>query len=269
MYGRKFCPNSDYGGKPLSKRFLRLANGTTPHFPASVNRHSVALGRYGLLLKNISMKNNMLFLAAALFVFGCNTNKSTNKAAKAEDGWISIFDGKTLNGWKAVENPATFSVADGAIMVHGPRAHLFYDGAVNNHDFKNFDWKATVKTMPGANSGMFIHTAYQNTGWPGKGYEIQVNQTHTDWRKTGSVYAMQDVKETYVKDGDWYTEQITVQGNKVTIRINDKIINEYAEPDSVSQSNSRKKLSSGTVALQGHDPKSIVYFKDIMIRPLP
>ncbi len=154
-------------------------------------------------------------------------------------------------------------------MVHGPRAHSFYDGPVNNHSFKNFDWKATVKTRPGANSGVFIHTAYQDTGWPTKGYEIQVNQTHTDWRKTGSVYGMQDVKETFVTDNEWYTEQITVQGNKVTVRINDKIINEYTEPDSVSQSASDKKLSRGTIALQGHDPKSIVYFKNIMIRPLP
>ena len=185
------------------------------------------------------------------------------------DGWVSIFDGKTLNGWKAAENPATFSVQDGAIVVFGPRAHLFYDGPVNNHEFKNFEWKARVKTMPGANSGMFVHTTYQEKGWPSKGYEIQVNQTHTDWRKTGSVYALQDVKETFVKDDEWYTEQISVQGKKVTIRINDKIINEYMEPDSISQGASGKKLSSGTVALQGHDPKSKVLFKDIMIRVLP
>lgn len=185
------------------------------------------------------------------------------------DGWVSIFDGKTLTGWKAAENPATFSVQDGAIVVNGPRAHLFYDGPVNNHTFKNFEWKAQVKTMPGSNSGMFIHTAYQDNGWPSKGYEIQVNQTHTDWRKTGSVYALQDVKETFVKDDEWYTEQITVQGKKVTIRINDKIINEYTEPDSISQGSSGKKLSSGTVALQGHDPKSKVLFKNIMVRVLP
>ena len=185
------------------------------------------------------------------------------------DGWVSIFDGKTLNGWKAAENPATFSVQDGAIVVLGPPAHLFYDGPVNNHALKNFEWKAQVKTMPGANSGMFIHTTYQDKGWPSKGYEIQVNQTHTDWRKTGSVYALQDVKETFVKDEEWYTEQISVQGKKVTIRINDKIINEYMEPDSISQGTSGKKLSMGTIALQGHDPKSKVFFKDIMVRVLP
>jgi hypothetical protein len=123
--------------------------------------------------------------------------------------------------------------------------------------------------MPGANSGMFIHTAYQETGWPGKGYEIQVNQSHTDWRKTGSVYSSQDVKETFVKDEEWYTEHIIVKGNQVTVLINDKVINSYTEPDSVSQSTAGKRLSTGTIALQGHDPKSKVYFKDVMVRVLP
>ncbi|QHV95876.1 3-keto-disaccharide hydrolase [Spirosoma endbachense] len=188
----------------------------------------------------------------------------------AADGWVSIFDGKTFNGWKITEeSPATFSVQDGAIVVAGPRAHLFYEGPVHNHDFKNFEWKAQVMTTPGSNSGMFIHTAYQPSGWPSKGYEIQVNQSHTDWRKTGSVYGLQDVKEVFVKDNEWYTEHIIVQGKKVTIKVNDKTINEYMEPDSISTGKSMKKLSTGTVALQGHDPKSKVFYKDIMIKVLP
>ncbi|QIP13302.1 DUF1080 domain-containing protein [Spirosoma aureum] len=188
----------------------------------------------------------------------------------AADGWVSIFDGKTFNGWKVTEeSPATFSVQDGAIVVAGPRAHLFYEGPVHNHDFKNFEWKAQVMTTPGSNSGMFIHTAYQPSGWPSKGYEIQVNQSHTDWRKTGSVYGLQDVKEVFVKDNEWYTEHIIVQGKKVTIKVNDKTINEYMEPDSISTGKSMKKLSTGTVALQGHDPKSKVFYKDIMIKVLP
>jgi hypothetical protein len=211
------------------------------------------------------MKTYLTLLVAALLVFGCATSQS----AKTDKGWTSLFDGKTLSGWRASENPATFSVQDGAIVVFGPRAHLFYDGPVNDHTFKNFDWKVTVKTMPGANSGMFIHTTYQERGWPAKGYEVQVNQTHGDWRKTGSVYAFQDVKETFVKDGEWYTEQITVKGKTVTVRVNDKIINQYTESDSVSRSAKPQKLSTGTIALQGHDPKSQVFYKDVMIRVLP
>ncbi|MBO0951325.1 3-keto-disaccharide hydrolase [Fibrella forsythiae] len=207
--------------------------------------------------------------SAALTIALLLTMVSATFAQKAPKGWVSLFDGKTLNGWKAAENPGTFSVEDGAIVVAGPRAHLFYEGPVNDHNFKNFEWKAQVKTMPGSNSGMFIHTAYQETGWPSKGYEIQVNQTHTDWRKTGSVYGKQDVKETFVKDDEWYTEQIIVKGNQVTILINDKVINSYTEPESISQGTGTQKLSSGTIALQGHDPKSKVYFKDIQVRVLP
>lgn len=213
------------------------------------------------------MKHLITMLSVALLA-ACSSSKQTTSGQS--EGWQRIFDGKTLAGWKVAENPATFSVQDGAIVVFGPRAHLFYDGPVGNHDFTNFEWKATVKTGSGANSGMFIHTAYQEKGWPAQGYEIQVNQTHSDWRKTGSVYSFQDVKEVFVKDDEWYTEQITVQGKKVTVRVNGKIINEYTEPDNVERKGGDAKhlLSHGTVALQGHDPKSRVMFKDIMIRQL-
>jgi hypothetical protein len=190
------------------------------------------------------------------------------RSSHYKGGWVKIFDGKTFDGWKVGENAETFTIEDGAIMVAGPRAHLFYEGPVGNHDFKNFEWKAKVKTMPGANSGMFIHTAYQEKGWPSKGYEIQVNQTHTDWRKTGSVYSFQDVKDTFVKDGEWYTQHIIVKDNKVTIKVNDKTINEYTEADSLGAPGRKdmRHLSSGTIALQGHDPKSKIYFKDIMLK---
>jgi hypothetical protein len=190
------------------------------------------------------------------------------RSSHYKGGWVKIFDGKTFDGWKVGENAETFTIEDGAIMVAGPRAHLFYEGPVGNHDFKNFEWKAKVKTMPGANSGMFIHTAYQEKGWPSKGYEIQVNQTHTDWRKTGSVYSFQDVKDTFVKDGEWYTQHIIVKENKVTIKVNDKTINEYTEADSLRAPGRKdmRHLSSGTIALQGHDPKSKIYFKDIMLK---
>ncbi|MBD2702258.1 DUF1080 domain-containing protein [Spirosoma sp. BT702] len=208
-----------------------------------------------------------LFVLSISLLLGLCLSFTTHLPA---DGWVSLFDGKTFTGWKITEeSPGTFAIQDGAIVVNGPRAHLFYDGPVGNHDFKNFEWKAQVKTMPGSNSGMFIHTAYQASGWPSKGYEIQVNQTHTDWRKTGSVYGLQDVKETFVKDDEWYTEHIIVQGKKVIIKVNDKVINDYMEPDSISNSSKPKKLSHGTVALQGHDPKSKVFYKDIMLKVLP
>jgi len=184
--------------------------------------------------------------------------------------WISLFDGKTLNGWKVGDNAATFSVENGCIVAHGNTAHLFYEGDVNNHDFKNFEFKADVLTKPGSNSGIYFHTAFQQGGWPAKGFEVQVNNSHTDWRRTGSLYGVKDIKEVYVKDDEWFTESFTVTGKNVVIKINDKTVVDYTEPDSVKHAPGEigRFFSDGTFALQGHDPKSQVFFKNIMVKPL-
>lgn len=196
---------------------------------------------------------------------------SVAQQANENKGWIPLFDGKSLANWKASENPSTFKVEDGLIVVHGPRAHLFYEGPVRNHDFKNFELKTQVMTTPGSNSGIFIHTAYQESGWPSKGYEVQVNNTQSDWRRTGSLYAVQDVRDVYVKDGEWYTQYIKVQGKNITVKINDRTVVDYTEPEGIEKEDGRaeKRLSSGTFALQGHDPDSKVYFKEILVKPLP
>ena len=195
---------------------------------------------------------------------------ATSFSTHQDSEWISLFDGKTLDGWRASEHPDTFSVEDGAIVVHGDRAHLFYEGPVENHDFKNFEFKAQVMTTPGSNSGMYVHTRYQDEGWPSQGYEVQVNNSHTDWRRTGSLYGIDDVKEQVVPDNEWYTEHIIVDGQHVTVKINDKTVVDYTEPDDVQRKEGDEKrvLSHGTVALQGHDPDSKVYYKDIMVKPL-
>ncbi len=210
----------------------------------------------------------LVFFGTAAVSLAQSPSKQTKKG-KGE--WVPLFDGKSLTGWKASENPSTFTVADGQIVVKGPRAHLFYDGPVLNHDFKNFELQVQVMTTPGSNSGIFFHTAYQDTGWPAKGYEVQVNNTHTDWRKTGSLYAVQDVKDIVAKDNEWFTETITVQGKKVTIKVDGKTLVEYTEPESglPDANNPGKKISRGTFALQGHDPDSKVFYKSVLVRPLP
>lgn len=187
------------------------------------------------------------------------------------DKWISLFDGKSLNGWKANENPDTFKVENGAIVVNGPRSHLFYVGSVKDHNFKNFEWKADVMTTPGSNSGMYFHTEYQEQGWPAKGYEVQVNNSHTDWRRTGGLYAIQDVKEAPAKDNEWFTQLIIVQGKHVIVKVNGKTLVDYTEPDNPERPKEMagRLISSGTFALQGHDPKSKVFFKNILVKPLP
>jgi hypothetical protein len=51
----------------------------------------------------------------------------------------------------------------------------------------------------------------------------------------------------------------------VIIKINDKLAVDYTEPETLPEDR-KKRLSSGTIALQGHDPKSVAYFKDIRIK---
>lgn len=214
------------------------------------------------------MKKNVLFISVILLALvGCS---SSNKV-QTKKGWISLFDGKSLDGWKASEKPGTFSVEDGAIKVAGPRSHLYYEGPVMNHDFKNFEFKALVMTRPGSNSGIYFHTAYQDKGFPDKGFEVQVNNSHTDWKRTGGLYDIKDTKEVYVKDNVWFTEYIRVEGKHVIVKINNKVVTDWTQPDGFvpPKGHPGRIISSGTFALQGHDPKSVVYFKNIMVKPLP
>jgi Domain of Unknown Function (DUF1080) len=192
-------------------------------------------------------------------------------AATTADDWSKLFDGKTLNGWKASENPGTFKVENGMIVVDGPRAHLYYVGPVMNHNFKNFELKADVMTTPGSNSGMYFHTQYQETGWPSRGYEVQVNNTHADPRKTGSLYAIKDVMEAPARDNEWFTQHIIVKGKRIVVKVNGKTLVDYTEPENAERPSSmaERLLSSGTFALQGHDPKSKVFYKNVKVKPLP
>lgn len=194
---------------------------------------------------------------------------ATGEAA-AEEGWVSLFDGKTLEGWKVSENPDSVSVKDGAIVTHGPRAHVFYVGPVQDHDFKNFDLKMEVKTEPGANAGVYFHTEYQDEGWPAKGYEAQVNNSHTDWRRTGSLYAVEDIREVPAKDGEWWEYEISVKGRRIVLKVNGETTVDYTEPEGVERENMPGRLlSSGTFAIQCHDPESVVHFRNIKVRALP
>lgn len=189
----------------------------------------------------------------------------------AKKGWVSLFDGKSLAGWKVGANAGTFKVENGMIVVNGNVSHLYYDGTVGNHSFKNFEFKADVMTMPGSNSGIYFHTIFQESSWPKKGYEVQVNNSHTDWRRTAGLYGVQDVKENYAKDEEWFTMHIKVKDKKVTVWVNKKVVTEYNEPDGVQREEGMKErlISSGTFALQGHDPKSKVFYKKINVKILP
>jgi hypothetical protein len=205
------------------------------------------------------------FLLSALIA--ATTSVSTF-AADAEEGFMSIFDGKSFNGWKmATENTNTWKIEDGAFVARGNRCHLFYVGDAK--PFKDFELKVDVMTEPGSNGGIYFHTKYQEVGWPKYGFETQVNNTHSDWKKTGSLYDVVNVREPASKDNEWWTQHIIVKGNHVTVKVNGKTVMDYAEPaDQKAGSDFTRKVDEGTFALQAHDPKSVVRYKNIRVKRL-
>lgn len=206
------------------------------------------------------------FLAlCALTLFATH---SANAAEK--DGWITLFDGSSLDGWKASENKDAWTLKEGILTCNGERSHMFYVG--KHAPFKNFELKVEVMAEKNSNSGIYFHTEYQEVGWPKKGFETQVNNTYVkDPKKTGSLYGVVNVTEQLVEDGEWWTQHVIVKGNTVTIKVNGKTTVEYTQPDDYvpADKNFERKISSGTFALQAHDPHSTVHYRSIKVKPLP
>ena len=188
----------------------------------------------------------------------------------ADDGWIPLFNGKDLTGWRVNENPATFSVQDGAIVAHGPRSHCFYDGPVENHNFRNFELKVDVMAPSNSNGGIYILTGFQDRGWPSKGFQVQVNNTYnSDPRKSASLYEVQDVREQLARDNEWFTLTIVVDGDTIAISLDGKQVVKWTQPPGWAGTSDfpERKIAPGTLALQAHDPNSTVHYKNIQIRP--
>ncbi|MEX0608390.1 MAG: DUF1080 domain-containing protein [Balneolaceae bacterium] len=206
----------------------------------------------------------ILSLVVISFSSACSQPEKPTENSATE--WVDLWDGETFNNWRASEHPDSFTIEDGKIVVDGPRAHLFYEGSLANADFKNFEFKADVFTYPQANSGIFFHTQFQEEGWPAHGYEAQVNATHSDPRKTGSIYGVENVMDDAPHtDEEWFTYHLIVNGRDITLKINNEVVTEFTEPD---DREGTIKLSSGTIALQAHDPDSRIYYRNIKARVL-
>lgn len=196
---------------------------------------------------------------------------SMNRSKQTE--WISLFDGKTLSGWQASENVESFRVEAGAIVHDGARSHLYYVGDVANHDFKNFEFKAKIYTFPEANSGLYFHSKFQEKGFPNHGYEVQVNNSHKDRIRTGSLYNIVDLSDKYALDHTWFDLYIKVEDNRVQVKVNGVLVVDYIELEDKNRivrnlDHFGRFLSSGTFAIQAHDPASKAMYKDIMVKML-
>jgi hypothetical protein len=204
------------------------------------------------------------FLVATLALSMIAVAAVRTHADDDDDGWISMFDGKSLDGWKVNEKPESWKIEDGVVVANGDRSHLFF----MRHDrpFVNFEFQAEVMTEKGSNSGIFFHTKFQEEGWPSQGYESQVNNTQGDPQKTGGLYNTVKVLEAPAKDGVWFTQYIKVDGKHVVVKIDGETVVDYTEPDDVGGT---VRLGEGTFALQAHDPGSTVRYRNLKVRRLP
>ncbi len=218
--------------------------------------------------KSISFLGIFLLFIGTMAMTSCAASK---QAKPDQDGWISLFDGKSLKGWTASEHPETFRIEDDVILAQGPRSHLYYSGPVMNQDFKNFEFQFEVKTEPGANSGVYFHTRFLKDKYPDDGFEVQINNSGGDWRRTGALYDVVDFGDVYVKDNEWFTMYIKVVGKDVLVKLNDKTVLGWTQPEDfvIPKGHPGRIISSGTFAFQEHDAESVIRFRNIKVRPLP
>jgi len=198
-------------------------------------------------------------------------------AAAADDGWVELFDGHSLQGWRPSENKASWKVVNGQMAADGPRSHLFYDGPVKGADFRNFELEVEAMARPGCNSGVYFHTAYQERDFPQKGFEVQIANTaggdggYRERKKTGSLYGLRNVYKQFIADDQWFKIQVAVRGKNVQIRLNGLLVVDYIEPSPpvIPEGGERERfLDHGTFALQCHNDGSHAFFRSVRVRPL-
>lgn len=204
------------------------------------------------------MRSVSMICAAAALVFAVS-----GAAAQAEEKWIPLFDGKSLEGWEKVGNEkSVWEVKDGAIEGSGVASML-----VNTTGpYKNFRYRAEVKINDKGNSGLYFRT----TRKPGfmDGYEAQIDSTHSDPIRTGSLYGMCHVYKRLVEPGEWFTYDLTVRDDiwrgrpmtRIKITVNGDELYEYLDFE--------KTFKEGHFAFQQHDPGSKVSIRKVEVLPL-
>jgi hypothetical protein len=228
-------------------------------------------------------QRGLLVVAIATALAAIDMSGAAQGARRTEKaGWSNLFDGATLNGWKATEHPDAWTVKDGTLSCNGERAHLFYVGPVEQAQFRDFEAEFEVLTHTGANSGVYFHTAWQDSGWPSQGFEMQVNNhqphfpgdtgaTYIENKKTGSLYGIRNAYKALARDNEWFTLKLRVEGPRVRIHVGDTLVVDYVEPegDVPGLTPPLQKIGKGAFALQCHDRKSQVQYRRIAVHPLP
>ena len=204
------------------------------------------------------------WMLGALVALAVSTLSGSSVRADEKDGWIGLFNGKDLTGWKlhpsAKDNPKTkWEVVDGLLTGTGDASHVFTEGG----DYTDFHYKIVAKISDKGNSGQYFRTAF-GPGFP-KGYEAQINATGRDKIKTGSLY-LPAIKEVLVLDtaphapDEFFEQEVIAEGNHIIIKVNGKTTVDYVDP--------KMTFMKGHFAIQQHDPGSKVQVKSVQWKPI-
>lgn len=187
-------------------------------------------------------------------------------APAAEDGWVSLFDGKTMDNWEMVplgDRKSHWEVKDGQLCGSGEASML----VCTKGPYKNFKFRAEIKINDKGNSGMY----FRCTRKPGftDGYEAQVNATHSDPIRTGSLYTMVHLFKAAHKPDEFFTQEIECKtidyrGKQVTaikVSVNGDVLYETLDHNNT--------FKEGYFAFQQHDPGSKVCIRKVEVMPLP
>jgi hypothetical protein len=185
--------------------------------------------------------------------------------AKEQDGKVIAYYGKLKKGKDAGKEVPLWRVEDGILIGSGPHSHLFTERG----DYENFRYRVEAKINDHGNSGQYFRVGF-GKDFP-RGYEAQINSTHGDPIRTGSLYPAYGaseadkakilIKERLVQPDEWFTQEVIARGNHIVIKVNGKITVDFVE-----EKNTFKK---GHLALQGHDPGTVVKFRKVEVIELP
>lgn len=176
--------------------------------------------------------------------------------AEEKDKWVALFNGKDLTGWKTLpEDKAKWEVKEGMIVGSGGVGHLYSEKG----DYENFRYRVVAKINDKGNSGQYFRTSMK-PGFP-PGYEAQINSTHGDKVKTGSLYNFAKNFDAPHKPDEFFTQEVIADGNHIIIKVNDKIITDFTDE--------KNTFTKGHFAIQQHDPGSMVTIKSIEVIELP
>ena len=180
-------------------------------------------------------------LSAAVLLAGLAVPAAPAEEKKDKDGWIQLFNGKDLTGWKThPDDKAKWEVKDGILHGTGGVGHLYSERG----DYENFIYRVEAKINDGGNSGQYFRTQF-GPGYP-KGYEAQINSTFPDPQKTGSLYNFVRITDMLVQPDAWFTQEVIAKGNHIQIILNGKKVVDFKD--------AKNTHTRGHFALQQHGP---------------